>query len=225
MGNVESVKKNRVKYQSTRISQLNKVESTIRHWPRNFNKKFVVSQNSTLFFGHCRHIFDNVKNTNLLIEEGDALTIVHARLKKQLGCETYLGQWYTVDQSCIDQFATASGDQQWIHINPERAEKESIFKTTIAHGFLTLALIPLLTESVDPNKTTYPEAKMVVNYGLNRVRFPYPVKVGKRIRARTRVIDITPMKRGLEIVREVKIEIEGSTRTACVAEIVLRLYF
>jgi acyl dehydratase len=225
MGNVESFKKNRVKYQSTGIGLFNKFESTIRHWPEMLNKKFVGPRNRLLFLGQCRQFFDDVRHANLFIGQNDALATVHARLTEQLGQETYLGQWYTVDQSCIDQFATATGDQQWIHIDPERAENESLFKTTIAHGFLTLALIPMLTESVDPDKTAYPEAKMVVNYGLNQARFPFPVKVGKRIRARTRVIDIAPMKRGLEIVREVKIEIEGSTRIACVAEIVLRLYF
>ncbi|HHA18501.1 MAG TPA: MaoC family dehydratase [Methylophaga sp.] len=225
MGNVASFKKNRVKYQSTRIGLFNKFESTIRHWPETFNKKFVASRDRSLFLGQCRQLFDNVRHANVLIGQDDALATVHARLKRQLGQETYLGQWYTVDQSCINQFANATGDQQWIHIDSDRAKKESLFKTTIAHGFLTLALIPILTESIDPDKTAYPEAKMVVNYGLNRVRFPYPVKAGKRIRARTRVIDIAPMKRGLEIVREVTIEIEGSIRTACVAEIVLRLYF
>ena len=222
MGNVEPIKKNRVKYQSSGIGFVNKVESTTHRWSETFNKKFKIFQDKTLFLAKPRQIFDNVRQ---VIEHNSALATVQTRLESQLGQETYLGQWYTVDQSCIDQFANATGDQQWIHIDSDRAEKESLFKTTIAHGFLTLALIPILTESIDPNKTTYPEAKMVVNYGLNRVRFPYPVKVGKRIRARTRVIDIAPMKRGLEIVREVKIEIEGSTRTACIAEIVLRLYF
>lgn len=118
-----------------------------------------------------------------------------------------------------------TGDQQWIHTSPDRAKKESPYRTTIAHGFLTLALIPSLTDSVDPEKNIYPEARMVVNYGLNSVVFPFPIKIGKRIRARTRVTKLVPMKRGLEVVREIKIEIENISRPACIAETVVRLYF
>jgi len=191
------------------------VESKINHFSKIFNKKRLSSPNKVLF---GLHLFDNHRQTS-------ALTTVQTRIEKTLEEESYLGKWYTVDQDCINQFANATGDEQWIHVNLERAKKESLFKTTIAHGFLTLALIPILTESTDPNKNAYPEAKMVINYGLNQVRFPFPIKVGKRIRARTRIIEITPIKRGLEIVREVKIEIEGSTRIACKADVVLRLYF
>ena len=150
---------------------------------------------------------------------------MYNQLKLQLGEETFLGQWYLVDQNCIDQFAEVTGDSQWIHTNPERAQRESPFKTTIAHGFLTLALIPTLTDTVNPDNNPYPEAKMAVNYGLNQVRFPSPVKSGTRVRARTRLIAVTPMKRSIEIISEVSIEIENSKRVACIAETVLRLYF
>jgi len=146
-------------------------------------------------------------------------------LKKKLGQETLLGEWLTVNQDCIDKFADITGDDQWIHTDPERAETESPFKSTIAHGFLTLALIPSLTETVDPENNPYPEAKMVVNYGLNRVRFPFPVKAGSRVRARKKLISLTPMKRSIEVVNEISIEVEDRVRPACVAETVLRLYF
>jgi acyl dehydratase len=146
-------------------------------------------------------------------------------LKKKLGQETFLGEWLTVDQECINKFADITGDNQWIHTDPDRAETESPFKSTIAHGFLTLALIPSLTETVDPEKNQYPEAKMVVNYGLNRVRFPFPVKAGSRVRARKKLVSVTPMKRSIEVVNEVSIEVENRVRPACVAETVLRLYF
>jgi len=146
-------------------------------------------------------------------------------LKKKLGQETLLGEWLTVNQDCIDKFADITGDDQWIHTDPERAETESPFKSTIAHGFLTLALIPSLTETADPENNPYPEAKMVVNYGLNRVRFPFPVKAGSRVRARKKLISLTPMKRSIEVVNEISIEVEDRVRPACVAETVLRLYF
>lgn len=146
-------------------------------------------------------------------------------LKKKLGKETLLGEWLTVNQDCIDKFADITGDNQWIHTDAERAKTESPFKSTIAHGFLTLALIPTLTETVDPENNPYPEAKMVVNYGLNRVRFPFPVKAGSRVRARKKLISLTPMKRSIEVVNEISIEVEDRIRPACVAETVLRLYF
>ncbi len=149
----------------------------------------------------------------------------YRELIKMLGQETFLGEWHIVDQNCINKFADITGDNQWIHTDPERAKTESPFKSTIAHGFLTLALIPTLTETVDPDNNPYPEAKMVVNYGLNRVRFPFPVKAGSRVRARKKLLSVTPMKRSIEVVNEVSIEVEDRVRPACVAETVLRLYF
>jgi acyl dehydratase len=146
-------------------------------------------------------------------------------LMEQLDQETFLGNWFTVDQHCINQFAEVTHDTQWIHTDPQRAQQDSPFKSTIAHGFLTLSLIPALTETVDSERNPYPEAKMVVNYGLNKVRFPYPVKSGSRIRASIRLVEVTPMKRSLEVVNEVSIEVENRSRPACIAETVLRLYF
>lgn len=150
---------------------------------------------------------------------------MYKKLEAQLGEETFCGEWFTVEQSCIDQFADVTGDQQWIHTDPKRAAEESPFKSTIAHGFLTLALLPKLTDAVDDSNNPYPEAKMAVNYGLNQVRFPYPVKSGSRVRARSKLVGLTPMRKSIELVHEVSIEVENSKRLACVAETVLRLYF
>lgn len=218
MGIVESFKKNHDKYQLTRDGLIDKFESTIRHWPENWNKKLVDALTTPLSLEPYLHFFDHeYQDKELLLQRCPPVKQVYERLKENIGEESYVGEWFTVEQSCIDKFASVTGDQQWIHIDPVRAAKDSPFKTTIAQGFLTLALIPFLTDSVDPEKNVYPEARMVVNYGLNRVHFPFPVKEGKRIRARSRVIKLMPMKRGLEIVREVRIEIEKSTRPACIA--------
>lgn len=226
MGIVESIKKNHDKYQATRGELINKLESQIRHWPNSFNKKFINTLNVPEFLESYLHFFDHeYHDQKFLLKQCEPLRKVYSRLNSQLGEESYVGEWFTLEQQCIEQFANVTGDQQWIHTDPVRASKESPFKTTIAQGFLTLALIPFLTDSVDPDKSVYPEARMVVNYGLNHVHFPFPVKVGKRIRARSRVVKLVPMKRGLEIVREVRIEIENSTRMACIAETVIRLYF
>ncbi len=159
------------------------------------------------------------------VEQTPKAAEMFAKLSEKLGEETYLGEWFTVDQDCIDQFAEVTGDKQWIHTDPERAAKESPFKSTIAHGFLTLSLIPKLTDTVNPETNPYPEAKMVINFGLNRVRFPFPVKVGSRVRVRTVLVGLEPMRKSIEVVNEMSIEVENSKRLGCVAETVLRLYF
>ena len=154
-----------------------------------------------------------------------AAAATYSTLKNKLGKETFLGEWYLIDQNCINQFAKATGDNQWIHTDSERAEVCSPFKSTIAHGFLTLALIPALTETMDPEKTPYPEAKMVMMYGLNKVRYLYPIKSGSRVRARIHLLELTPMKHSIEVVNKVSIEVENRNRPACIAETVLRLRF
>lgn len=138
-----------------------------------------------------------------------------------IGQETHLGDWLLIDQDRINQFAFVTEDNQWIHTDVERAADESPFGTTIAHGFLTLALLPKLTES---STNPYPEARMLVNYGLNKVRFPYPVKTGSEVRARTLLKDVIPSKRCVDLVNEISVEIKGSKRLACVAETLLRVY-
>jgi acyl dehydratase len=138
-----------------------------------------------------------------------------------IGQETHLGNWLLIDQDRINQFAFVTEDNQWIHTDIVRAAEESPFGATIAHGFLTLALLPKLTES---SNNPYPEARMLVNYGLNKVRFPYPVKAGSEVRARTLLKDVIPSKRCVDLVSEISVEINGSKRLACVAETLLRVY-
>ncbi|MGY3871094.1 MaoC family dehydratase [Aeromonas crassostreae] len=159
-----------------------------------------------------------------IVLEGEA-ALVFERLQAQLGEETHVGDWLHISQQMVNQFATVTGDHQWIHTDPERAAAESPFKSTIAHGFLTLALLPRLTGSVDEANPEFPTARMVVNFGLDQVRFPYPIKVGSQVRARTRLIGVTPVKGGLELLKEIKVEIEGVRRPGCVIESVTRLYF
>ncbi|GAM55248.1 acyl dehydratase [Vibrio ishigakensis] len=163
-----------------------------------------------------------VRDTIEMKPEAEAL---YNEMSTQIGEETYVGEWFSIDQQRIDAFAKVTDDMQWIHTDPERAKEESPFKSTIAHGFLTLALLPKLTEAVDPDKPQFPTAKVTVNLGLNSVRFPYPVKVGANIRAKSKLIKVTPIQKGLEITREVKVEIEGVRRPGCIAESVIRLYF
>ncbi len=151
--------------------------------------------------------------------------LVYDELKEKIGEVIHVGDWIHVSQERINQFGSVTEDMQWIHTDPERAAAESPFKTTIAHGFLTLALLPKLTDSVNPEQSLFPTAKMVVNIGLNQVRFPYPVKAGNNVRAESTLTKVTPIKKGLEIEREIKIKIDGVRRPAAVVVSVIQLHF
>jgi len=147
-------------------------------------------------------------------------------LQAKVGTETHVGDWLTIDQARIDAFAEATLDQQWIHVDVERASRESPFGGPVAHGYLTLSLLPYLTKRVDPDQPPYPGVKLAVNYGLNRVRFPHPVTVGSQVRALTELISVEEVAgNGLQTTNKVTIEIEGAAKPACVAETVSRLYF
>jgi acyl dehydratase len=125
-------------------------------------------------------------------------------------------EWHTVTQEQIDQFAQATGDHQWIHVDAERAASGP-FGTTIAHGYLTLSLIPMLTYR------TYQVqgVKMGINYGTNKVRFPSPVPVGSRVRAVAELAEVTDVAQGMQAVIRVTVEIDGQPKPGCVAETVV----
>ncbi|BDV44716.1 MaoC family dehydratase [Geotalea uraniireducens] len=147
-------------------------------------------------------------------------------LAPQFGREIHVGEWLTIDQERIDRFAEVTGDRQWIHIDPERARRESPYGTTVAHGFLTLSLLPLLTQSNHPDhfQRNYPGMRLRVNYGLNRVRFPAPVLAGSRVRARTVLKDAEALGEAVQIRYEITVEIDGGERPGCVAEQLVRVY-
>jgi len=144
----------------------------------------------------------------------------------KLGKETHLSDWQEVQQSMINAFADVTKDKQWIHVDVERAAKESPFNTTVAHGFLTISLITYLTGIVNASEPLYSGVKLAVNYGMNRVRFPNPVAAGSRIRSRSKLITVNQINDiCLQVVNEVTIEIDGQEKPACVAEMVYRYYF
>jgi len=132
---------------------------------------------------------------------------------------TLLGptSWVEVDQARIDAFAAATDDHQWIHVDPERAAAGP-FGTTIAHGYLTLALLPAFLQEVFE-----PDAGLTLNYGLNRVRFTAPVPVGSRLRAQFEVVSAAEIEGGVQLVLAATVEREGAEKPACVAEAVYRL--
>jgi acyl dehydratase len=144
-----------------------------------------------------------------------SLDELRAAVGEQLGWT----DWLEIDQKRIDQFAEATGDHQWIHVDPERAAGGP-FGTTIAHGYLTLSLIPALT----PQLFRVDGVKMGVNYGVNKVRFPAPVPVGSRLRGTAVIAELTEAGGGVQLVTRVTIEREGGEQPVCVAETVARFY-
>ncbi|MFZ6712393.1 MaoC family dehydratase [Undibacterium sp. TC9W] len=143
-----------------------------------------------------------------------------AELKDLIGQEVAQSEWVEISQERVNTFADATGDHQWIHIDVERAKRESPFGGPIAHGFLTLSLLPMLVANAI--KLTY--VKMGVNYGLNKVRFSSPVPVGSRVRARLKLLEIEDIKDGAQLNWEVTIEREGQDKPVCVAESISRVY-
>ena len=130
------------------------------------------------------------------------------------------GEWTTVDQKTIDTFAEATGDHQWIHVDPERAA-DGPYGGTIAHGLLTLSLLPLLLGRL----YRIENIRMGINYGFNKVRFPAPVPVGSRLRATAQIADATALEGGaVQVVFATVLEIEGSSKPACVIESVGRFF-
>jgi acyl dehydratase len=139
-------------------------------------------------------------------------------LAAMAGEELGLSDWLEIDQERVDRFADATGDHQWIHVDRERASAGP-FGGTIAHGYLTLSLIPFLGSQVFALET--PGARL--NYGVNKVRFPHPVRVGSRIRSRVTMGEVTELAAGMQLTLRHVIEIEGQDKPACVAETVVLL--
>ncbi|WP_108646078.1 MaoC family dehydratase [Polynucleobacter rarus] len=141
-------------------------------------------------------------------------------LKESIGREVGVSDWLLIDQDRINQFAKATDDLQWIHTDPVRAAKESPFEKTIAHGFLTLSLIPHFMYSC----LFFEHSKLTVNYGLNKVRFTSPVLVGSKLRAIFKTIQVTDVSNGAQIEWQVTMEIEGQEKPALVASFLIVVY-
>jgi acyl dehydratase len=141
---------------------------------------------------------------------------IHAAKGERLGSS----DWLTITQDQINQFADATLDHQWIHVDTKRAA-QGPFGDTIAHGFLTLSLLPFLNSQI----YGFDGIQLGINYGLNKVRFPNPVRVGGRVRAHTDLVDVAEVQGGLQLAFATTIEIEGVEKPACVAEPLARLMF
>ncbi|MDQ3061191.1 MAG: MaoC family dehydratase [Pseudomonadota bacterium] len=147
----------------------------------------------------------------------DSVASVLAAVGRELGAT----DWVAIDQQRIDTFAQATGDHQWIHVDPERA-KTGPFGACVAHGYLTLSLANLFL----PQLVSYQRLKMGVNYGCDKVRFPAPVRVGSRIRGRGDVITAEAIKGdGVQVTVRITVEIDGTDKPGCVVDTISRLYF
>ena len=140
-------------------------------------------------------------------------------LRTKIGEELGVSEWHDVPQDAIDAFARVTGDDQWIHVDPERATRTP-FGGTIAHGYYTLSLHPMLAAQV----MRYEGFAFAVNYGLNRVRFPAPLPVGNRVRMRITLADVEDVLGGAQITMKLTFEGEGALKPVCVAESLTRVY-
>jgi acyl dehydratase len=146
------------------------------------------------------------------------------RLREQVGREVHVSDWLEMTQDRVGTFAAATSDQQWIHVDATRAARESPWRGTIAHGYLTLSLYPFLRGLVAEDRPIYPGVRNVINYGLNKVRFPAAVKVGARIRARCTLLAVEDVQGGVQTTEQYTVEIDGEAKPGCVAEAIMRLY-
>jgi acyl dehydratase len=142
------------------------------------------------------------------------------KLRAAVGGKAGPTDWIVIDQARIDKFADATGDHQWIHVDPVRAASGP-FGATVAHGYLTLALVNLFL----PQLVSVPGASMGVNYGAERVRFPSVVRAGSRIRGTADIVSVESVSGGVQALIRVSIEVEGSPKPACVADTLSRYYF
>lgn len=138
-----------------------------------------------------------------------------------VGTELGTSDWMQIDQQRVNDFAEVTGDHQWIHVDVERAKKESPYKAPIAHGFLTLSLVPALSK----DNFRVENAKLAINYGLNKVRFLNAVPVGSRIRARSELTDVKAKDSTADLTVTHTIEIDGVEKPAAVAEMIVRIVF
>ncbi len=147
-------------------------------------------------------------------------TFHYKDIAKHVGEDMGVSDWVLIDQERVNKFADATGDHQWIHIDVERAKRELPTGGTIAHGYLTLSLIPFLASKI----SSIDGVSRGINYGSNKVRFTNMVTVGSRVRAKSKLLSAEPKGPGMQLTNEVTIEIEGQDRPACIAETISLVY-
>lgn len=141
-------------------------------------------------------------------------------MRAKVGQRLGYSEWHEITQDQVNRFADATGDHQWIHVDPERAKRESPFGGPIAHGYLTLSLAPVLLSEV----VSVSGVSMGLNYGCNKVRFPAPVPVGSKLRLGATLVSVEEITGGAEVVIGLSFEVDGQAKPSCVAQVVYRYY-
>jgi acyl dehydratase len=159
------------------------------------------------------------------MNEQSAAQRLLADLRPRLAQEIHCSDWLEVSQQRIDAFAQATGDLQWIHTDPVRAARESPWAGTVAHGYLTLSLYPALRGLAEAGEPLFAGVTRMVNYGLDKLRFPNAVRSGSRVRAHYVLLKVEEIPGGLQLTEQYTVEIEGESKPACVAEAIVRAYF
>jgi len=191
------------------ISMQDRRDSSARSGPRN-DKSFIFFHDE--FENPC--ILPLTVMPTLILESLQSL-------KDHVGREIATTSWLPITQERIHQFAEATGDHQWIHVDPERAQRESPYGAAIAHGFLTLSLMSHFMRGAIQLPGN---VRQTINYGLNRVRFPAPVRAGEKIRARIRLDSCRELPDSIEAIFHITIETDGAEKPCCVAEWILRYF-
>lgn len=155
------------------------------------------------------------------MDRSQALSALRARV----GAEVHVSPWIEITQARVEAFAAATDDRQWIHVDAARATRESPYGGPIAHGYLTLSLYPALRGLVAGGERPFPGVTRVINYGINRLRFPGAVRVGARLRLRATLQGVEEVPGGVQLTETAVFEVDGEPRPACVAELVMRLAF
>lgn len=204
--------------------QLPAASNDFRKWIKfeEFKKSFSTSISNSFAGPLIEKLVYHSPFQDPIIEKGVAATF--ANLKSRVGQEVHLSEWCKVTQDRINRFAEVTGDLQWIHVDEVRAKRESPYRSTVAHGFLILSMVPKLRELDEYAKQNYPGSRMLINCGFSGVSFSYPVKPGQSIRSRTWLRSVTANKRSIDLVEEIAIEIGKSNKTACTMHILLKLY-
>ncbi|WP_045859437.1 MaoC family dehydratase [Teredinibacter purpureus] len=201
---------------------MKRLEPQVRELKETFNQSVSNSFANAWFSKYIASA--NEEPQNLISPPTPEVLTLKQRLQTKLGQEVHVGEWFTLTQATIDEFAAVTGDSQWIHIDLERAKTESPYKSTVAHGFLILSLLPHLRGLDEHAGSQYPEARLIVNCGLNSTRFLSAVKPDTEIRSRTILRALTANKRSLDIVEEVIVEAGERRREVCAVELITRIY-
>lgn len=221
MNIVELLKEKSQQLQLSNGEFIRRLEPQVRELKESFNQS-VSNSFASAFFSR----FIAVANEELhpVVTPIPQVVAIATDLQRKLGREVHTGDWIVLEQGTIDGFAQVTGDEQWIHTDPERAARESPFKSTVAHGFLLVSLLPKLRGLEQYATQNYPKARMVVNCGMNEVRFLAPVKPGMALRSRTFLRKFETGRRSIDLTEEVIVEIQQTGREALRAELLTRVY-